>query len=126
MLGKGFGNGVQKYNYIPEVETDFAIATYAEETGFIGMILLLFLFFSLFFLIMGVANNSKNYFSKYLVGGIAGYFITQVIINIGVAIGLIPVFGIPLPFISSGGSSLLAISISMGLVIYVNNSQTSK
>ena len=126
VLGKGFGNGVQKYNYIPEVETDFAIATYAEETGFIGMILVLFLFFSLFFLIMGVANKSKNYFSKYLVGGIAGYFITQVIINIGVAIGLIPVFGIPLPFISSGGSSLLAISIAMGLVIYVNNTQTLK
>ncbi|MDC7954999.1 FtsW/RodA/SpoVE family cell cycle protein [Fusobacterium simiae] len=126
VLGKGFGNGVQKYNYIPEVETDFAIATYAEETGFIGMIILFFLFFSLFVLIMSVANNAKNYFSKYLVGGIAGYFITQVIINIGVAIGLIPVFGIPLPFISSGGSSLLAISIAMGLVIYVNNTQTSK
>ena len=126
ILGKGFGNGVQKYNYIPEVETDFAIATYAEETGFIGMFIVLFLFFSLFVLIMGVANNAKNYFSKYLVGGIAGYFITQVIINIGVAIGLIPVFGIPLPFISSGGSSLLAISMAMGLVIYVNNTQTLK
>jgi len=69
---------------------------------------------------------SKLYFSKYLVGGIAGYLITQVIINIGVAIGLIPVFGIPLPFISSGGSSLLAISIAMGLVIHVNNTQTLK
>ena len=126
VVGKGFGNGVQKYNYIPEVETDFAIATYAEETGFIGMLIVLFLFFSLFVLIMGVAGNAKNYFSKYLVGGIAGYLITQVIINIGVAIGLIPVFGIPLPFISSGGSSLLAISIAMGLVIYVNNTQTSK
>ena len=126
ILGKGFGNGVQKYNYIPEVETDFAIATYAEETGFIGMFIVLFLFFSLFVLIMGVANNAKNYFSKYLVGGIAGYFITQVIINIGVAIGLIPVFGIPLPFISSGGSSLLAISMAIGLVIYVNNTQTLK
>ena len=126
MLGKGLGNGVQKYNYIPEVETDFAIANFAEETGFIGMITILFSFFSLFFLIMGVANNAKNYFSKYLIGGIGGYLITQVIINIGVAIGLIPVFGIPLPFISSGGSSLLAISVAMGLVIYVNNTQTLK
>ena len=126
ILGKGLGNGVQKYNYIPEVETDFAIANFAEETGFVGMIIILFSFFSLFFLIMGVANNSKTYFSKYLVGGVAGYLITQVIINIGVAIGLIPVFGIPLPFISSGGSSLLAISIAMGLVIYVNNTQTLK
>lgn len=126
ILGKGIGNGVQKYNYIPEVETDFAIANYAEETGFIGMFILLFLFFSLFFLIIGVANNAKSYFSKYLVGGIAGYLITQVIINIGVAIGLIPVFGIPLPFISSGGSSFLAISIAMGIVIYINKTQTSK
>jgi len=126
MLGKGFGNGVQKYNYIPEVETDFAIANFAEETGFVGMFIILFSFFSLFFLMMGVANNAKNYFSKYLVGGIAGYLITQVIINVGVAIGLIPVFGIPLPFISSGGSSLLAISMSMGLVIYINNRQISK
>ena len=126
ILGKGLGNGVQKYNYIPEVETDFAIANFAEETGFVGMVIILFSFFSLFFLIIGVANNSKSYFSKYLVGGIAGYLITQVIINIGVAIGLIPVFGIPLPFISSGGSSLLAISIAMGLVIHVNNTQTLK
>ncbi|MFZ7973091.1 FtsW/RodA/SpoVE family cell cycle protein [Fusobacterium watanabei] len=126
ILGKGLGNGVQKYNYIPEVETDFAIANFAEEIGFVGMVIILFSFFSLFFLIMGVANNSKTYFSKYLVGGIGGYLITQVIINIGVAIGLIPVFGIPLPFISSGGSSLLAISIAMGLVIYVNNTQTLK
>ena len=126
ILGKGFGNGVQKYNYIPEVETDFAIANFAEETGFIGMFIILFSFFSLFFLIMGVANNAKNYFSKYLVGGIAGYLITQVIINVGVAIGFLPVFGIPLPFISSGGSSLLAISVSMGLVIHINNTQISK
>ena len=125
-ISKGFGNGVQKYNYIPEVETDFAIANFAEETGFIGMFIIIFSFFSLFFLIMGVANNAKNYFSKYLVGGIAGYLITQVIINIGVAIGFIPVFGIPLPFISSGGSSLLAISVSMGLVIHINNTQISK
>jgi len=71
-------------------------------------------------------TQKKTYFSKYLVGGVAGYLITQVIINIGVAIGLIPVFGIPLPFISSGGSSLLAISIAMGLVIHVNNTQTLK
>ena len=104
IFGKGIGNGVQKYNYIPEVETDFAIANLAEETGFVGMFIVLFLFFTLFVLIMNIAGKSKNYFYKYLVSGIAGYIITQVIINIGVAIGLIPVFGIPLPFISAGGS----------------------
>ncbi len=125
IFGKGIGNGVQKYNYIPEVETDFAIANLAEETGFIGMIIILFLFFTLFVLIMNVAANSKNFFYKYLISGIAGYIITQAIINIGVAIGLIPVFGIPLPFISSGGSSILALSFSMGYIIYINNHHTT-
>lgn len=72
---------------------------------------------------MNVAENSKSYFGKYLAAAIGGYFITQTIINIGVAIGLIPVLGIPLPFISSGGSSLLALSIAMGLVININNSK---
>ena len=125
IFGKGIGNGVQKYNYIPEVETDFAIANLAEETGFVGMFIVLFLFFTLFVLIMNVAVKSKNFFYQYLVSGIAGYIITQVIINIGVAIGLIPVFGIPLPFISSGGSSILALSLSMGYVIYINNNHTT-
>ena len=125
IFGKGIGNGVQKYNYIPEVETDFAIANLAEETGFIGMIIILFLFFTLFVLIMNVAANSKNFFYKYLISGIAGYIITQAIINIGVAIGLIPVFGIPLPFISAGGSSILALSLSMGYIIYINNNHTT-
>ena len=125
IFGKGIGNGVQKYNYIPEVETDFAIANLAEETGFVGMIIVLFLFFTLFVLIMNVATKSKNYFYKYVVSGIGGYIITQVIINIGVAIGLIPVFGIPLPFISTGGSSILALSLSMGYIIYINNNHTT-
>ena len=125
IFGKGIGNGVQKYNYIPEVETDFAIANLAEETGFVGMIIVLFLFFTLFVLIMNVATKSKNYFYKYVVAGIGGYIITQVIINIGVAIGLLPVFGIPLPFISTGGSSILALSLSMGYIIYINNNHTT-
>ena len=114
IFGKGIGNGVQKYNYIPEV-----------ETGFVGMIIVLFLFFTLFVLIMNVATKSKNYFYKYVVAGIGGYIITQVIINIGVAIGLLPVFGIPLPFISTGGSSILALSLSMGYIIYINNNHTT-
>lgn len=123
LFGKGYGNGVQKYSYIPEVETDFAISTFGEEMGLFGMILILITFFILFTLIMNVAENSKSYFGKYLASTIAGYFITQVVINIGVAIGLIPVLGIPLPFISSGGSSLLALSVAMGIVININNSK---
>lgn len=123
LFGKGYGNGVQKYSYIPEVETDFAISTFGEEMGLFGMVLILITFYILFILIMNVAENSKSYFGKYLAAAIGGYFITQVIINIGVAIGLIPVLGIPLPFISSGGSSLLAFSIVIGIVININNSK---
>lgn len=123
LFGKGYGNGVQKYSYIPEVETDFAISTFGEEMGLVGMFLILTTFLILFILIMNIAENSKTYYGKYLASGIGGYFITQVIINIGVAIGLIPVLGIPLPFISSGGSSLLALSVAMGLVVSVNNSK---
>lgn len=123
LFGKGYGNGVQKYSYIPEVETDFAISTFGEEMGLFGMFLILITFYILFILIMNIAENSKSYFGKYLAAAIGGFFITQVIINIGVAIGLIPVLGIPLPFISSGGSSLLALSIAMGIVININNSK---
>lgn len=123
LFGKGYGNGVQKYSYIPEVETDFAISTFGEEMGLFGMLLILITFYILFILIMNIAENSKSYFGKYLAATIGGYFITQVIINIGVAIGLIPVLGIPLPFISSGGSSLLALSVAMGIVININNSK---
>lgn len=123
LFGKGYGNGVQKYSYIPEVETDFAISTFGEEMGLVGMFLILVTLLVLFILIMNVAENSKTYFGKYLAAAIGGYFITQVIINIGVAIGLIPVLGIPLPFISSGGSSLLALSAAMGIIININNSK---
>lgn len=123
LFGKGYGNGVQKYSYIPEVETDFAISTFGEEMGLVGMFLILITFLILFSLVMNVAENTKSYYGKYLAAGIGGYFITQVVINIGVAIGLIPVLGIPLPFISSGGSSLLALSIAMGVVININNSK---
>ena len=118
IFGKGIGNGVQKYNYIPEVETDFAIANLGEETGFVGMIIVLFLFFTLFVLIMNIAGKSKNYFYKYLVSGIAGYIITQVIINIGVAIGLIPVL-VYLYHYKCWSSSILA-AISFYGIYYIH------
>lgn len=120
IIGKGYGNGIQKYSYLPEIDTDFAIVTFAEEFGMIGMIVLLLLYFLLFYNIMKISKLSKDYFSKYLIIGIAGYILTQMLINISVAIGLLPVFGIPLPFISYGGSSLLTIMISLGIVSQIN------
>lgn len=125
LLGKGYGNGIQKYNYIPEVETDFAIATFGEEFGFIGMIFILSIFWFLFILMMKTAETSKDYFAKYLASGIAGYFMSQVLINIGVAIGIIPVFGIPLPLISAGGSSFIAILIAVAIILRISRDNLS-
>ncbi len=120
MIGKGYGNGIQKYSYLPEIDTDFAIVTFAEELGIVGMILILFLYMMLFFQIADVAKSSKDYFGKYLAMGIAGYIMTQVIINISVTLGLLPVFGIPLPFISYGGSSMLTLMSSLGIIFNIN------
>lgn len=120
IFGKGYGNGIQKYSYLPEIDTDFAVVTIAEEWGFIGMIILLILYAIMFLIICSVAKEVKDYFGKYLVIGIAGYIITQVIINISVTLGLLPVFGIPLPFISYGGSSMMTLLAALGIVYNVN------
>lgn len=120
IIGKGYGNGVQKYSYLPEIKTDFIMATYGEEFGFIGMILLLLIFLLLFNIVQRTAMDTKEYFGKYLAVGIAGYVIIQVIINLSVALGILPVFGIPMPFFSSGGSSLITVFSAIGIIININ------
>lgn len=123
VIGKGYANGVQKYKYLPEVSTDFILASYGEELGLIGMIILMALLLTIFSLITKVAIEEKDYFGKYLVMGIGGYIITQVLINIYVALGMLPVFGIPMPIFSYGGSSLVTIFTSLGIILNVNNNK---
>ena len=82
LIGKGYGNGVQKYKYLPEIETDFILASYGEELGFIGMLLLLTIFLLLFNITQRTAMETKDYFGKYLAMGIGGYIIIQIIINL--------------------------------------------
>lgn len=123
VIGKGYANGVQKYKYLPEVSTDFILASYGEELGLIGMVILMALLLTIFSLITKVAIEEKDYFGKYLVMGIGGYIITQVLINIYVALGMLPVFGIPMPIISYGGSSLVTIFTSLGIILNVNNNK---
>lgn len=120
ILGEGYANGVQKYNYLPEANTDFILSTFGEEFGFIGMVLILFLFLLLFNNIKRTAMETHDYFGKYLAIGIGGYLITQVLINIYVALGMLPVFGIPMPLFSSGGTSILTIFLSLGIIININ------
>lgn len=123
VIGKGYANGVQKYKYLPEVSTDFILASYGEELGLIGMVILIALLLTIFNLITKVAIEEKDYFGKYLVMGIGGYIITQVLINIYVALGMLPVFGIPMPIFSYGGSSLVTIFTSLGIILNVNNNK---
>lgn len=121
VIGKGYANGVQKYKYLPEVSTDFILASYGEELGLVGMIILIALLLTIFNVITKVAIERKDYFGKYLAMGIGGYIITQVLINIYVALGMLPVFGIPMPIFSYGGSSLVTIFTSLGIILNINN-----
>lgn len=126
ILGRSYGNGVQKFNYLPEIHTDFIMALFGEEMGFVGVIIIVILFFILYNLIVDIGVSSKDIFGRYLSLGIAGYIISQFLINIFVALGLLPVFGIPMPFFSYGGSSIMTIFVGLGIVININNSMFDK
>lgn len=119
-LGQSYGNGIQKYSYLPEIHTDFIIALFGEEMGFIGMIWLIGCFFMLYTVITAIGRNCNDKFGKYLALGIAGYIISQFLINIFVTLGLLPVFGIPMPIFSYGGSSIITIFIGVGIVLNID------
>ncbi|MGL5049715.1 MAG: FtsW/RodA/SpoVE family cell cycle protein [Fusobacteriaceae bacterium] len=120
ILGAGYGNGIQKYSYLPEIHTDFILTSFGEEFGFVGLIALILLFLALFNLLKSVGNDCEDSFGRYLAVGISGYIFIQFLINISVAIGILPVFGIPMPIMSYGGSSLLTIFLAIGIVLSVN------
>lgn len=121
ILGRSYGSGVQKYNYLPEIHTDFIMALFGEELGFIGIVFVIFLFFLLYNLILEIGLDSKDIFGKYLAVGIGGFIITQFLINFFVVLGLLPVFGIPMPLFSYGGSSIITIMVAMGIIASINN-----
>ncbi len=122
-FGKGFLSGNQtQLQYIPEQWTDFIYCVIGEEFGFIGSVVVLLLFTILFVRLLKIASTTKDeYLSLVVMGVLAVYFI-QYLINVGMVIGLFPVIGIPLPFVSYGGSSLLVNVIMLGIVsnIYRN------
>jgi len=108
LFGKGFADGTQKrLNFLPEQHTDFVFSVIGEEFGFIGTLGLLLLFAFLFFRLTRMAEVSKNPFAGLVLFGIFGAWLTHVFVNVGMTIGVVPITGIPLPFISYGGSFLL-------------------
>jgi rod shape determining protein RodA len=117
LWGKGFLNGTQnKLHFLPEKHTDFIFSVWAEEWGFVGCFVLLTLFALLIVLCLRVARRSKDRYGSLLVVGMTGLVLWQVLINIGMVIGLLPVVGITLPFVSYGGSSLITLCLAIGLI----------
>lgn len=119
-LGKGFANGIQKYSYVPETATDFITVTFGEEFGFVGMMILISFYLLLYWILITISKEAPDAFGKYLAAGVGAYLITQVFINIGVAIGILPVFGLTLPLFSNGGSSIMAILAALGIGLNIN------
>ena len=119
-FGRGFGMSVQKYNYLPEPMGDSIFAVYLEEMGFFGALLLIGVF--TFFLWRGlqVARSAKDHFGKLLAVGITVGIVTQAFINMAAISGLLPLTGVPLPFVSYGGTSLMVTLISTGILLNIS------
>lgn len=121
LMGVGFGNSLQKYFYLPEPQTDFIFAIIGEEFGFIGAAFVVCLFLLLCWRGIRVALQTKDYFGKFVAFGIITMITVQVMINISVVIGLIPVTGITLPLLSYGGSSLTLTLCSIGVLLNISS-----
>jgi len=115
--GRGLGHGSQsQLNFLPEQHTDFIFASIAEEWGFVGVVLVFILYFLLFFRIIKIALGSSNNFARLFCVGAAIVFLFQVFVNIGMNVGLLPIAGISLPFVSYGGSNLIISFVTLGII----------
>lgn len=120
LFGQGLGASRQKYLFLPEAHTDSIFAIIAEEFGFFGAFFLIFAFIILILNIYKVLNKASDRFAKLLVGGILSYFCLQITINLAGMVNLLPLTGVPLPFISYGGSNLLVSYALMGILINIS------
>jgi len=122
IVGKGYLNGVIKnLGFLPQTRTDFIFAVLGEEFGFLGTLFLLILFTLFLLRVLYIAQHAQRSFGKFLAYGIFFYFLSQITVNIAMTVGLLPVVGLPLPFISYGGTSLLISTISVAILISVKN-----
>ena len=121
LLGKGFLQGTQsQLRFLPEHHTDFAFSVWAEEWGFVGSAFLLVLFFLLLTYGLHVAQRCGDPIGKVLAFGVIAFFFWPIVINVGMTLGLVPVVGVALPFISYGGSSLITSLMAIGLLVNVH------
>jgi rod shape determining protein RodA len=124
-FGKGLTNGTQNQaSFLPVQESDFVAAIYLEELGFIGAMILLILFAALLWRLLVSGWRSKDPFGMMFASGLASMILFQLVVNLGMVIGIMPITGIPLPFISHGGASLISLAVGLGIVQSVNIRQT--
>ncbi|MCO6450609.1 MAG: rod shape-determining protein RodA [Caldilineales bacterium] len=117
ILGKGFGEGTQSQLHFLRVRhTDFIFSVVAEEMGFIGALIMLALLFFILMRLWRIADRSRNAYGRLLVAGVAAVILFQTIVNVGMNMALLPVTGLPLPFVSYGGNALLSLMLLVGLV----------
>ena len=119
LMGKGVGQSLQKLNYLPEAQNDYIAAIFAEEFGFIGMMVLLILYMLLVYIGYGIACSAKNRSGFYMAMTLTFLIALQAFLNLGVVSGLLPSTGLNLPFFSQGGSSLMAHFIGIGILIKI-------
>lgn len=122
--GKGFANSDHKYQFLPKISTDSILAIVGEETGFIGLTLITYLFLLLISRLLKISQVATDLYEKLLLGGIACWIAYQGLINFAAIVALIPLTGIPFPFIAYGGSSLITLFCAIGLAINIEKKYT--
>ncbi len=122
ILGLGLGTSIQRFGFIPQTMSDSIFAIFAEETGFVGSLVLIFLFLVLLWRGFRISKRSPDKFSQLFAIGISSWICIQAFINIGAMIGILPLTGIPLPFISYGGSHMVAELIGIGILLNISKS----
>lgn len=124
LTGKGFGQSVQKFNFLPEPTSDSIFAVAAEEFGFIGAFIIVALFFFLVLRTSKIVTTIKDDFSKYVMIGLITMIVSQSFINIASMLGLFPLSGLPLLFVSHGGTALLMTLFASGIILGISKSRT--
>lgn len=120
LTGKGLGQSIQAFGYLPEAANDSIFAILSEIFGFLGTIAVLAIFAALFMRIIRIMDSSVNIYYRLIVGGVFGWVFSHTVVNIGAMLGIFPLTGITLPFVSFGGTSLLFMLAALGLVLQIS------
>ena len=126
LFGMGLFNSIQKHFYLPEPQTDFIFSIISEEFGILGIVIVSLFFVFIIYRCIKISLSTNNKFSKYLSFGITFQLSFQILLNLGVVTGILPVTGVTLPFLSYGGSSLIITMISMGIILNISKENSKE